>query len=222
MSICVLVMTDGRRECLARTLVSLREKLAGPVTRRVIHDDSGDIEFQAWVRQQDPDFELISTGTRSGFGGAYRNAWRWVAENVDQPFLFSTEDDFVMQRRVDLRAMRDVLQAAPDVAQVALRRQAWNPAEIEAGGVVEQHPGDYADAKIAGWPVLLHRRFWTTNPSLHRTSMCRSGWPGDPRSEGLHTARLLRDSATRFAYWGSRDSGVWAEHIGHERVGRGY
>ena len=38
----LLVMTDGRVDCLSRAIESARENLCGEVTHKVIHDDTGD------------------------------------------------------------------------------------------------------------------------------------------------------------------------------------
>jgi hypothetical protein len=146
--------------------------------------------------------------------------------------VFSTEDDFLFARPVDLSAMGAVLDANPHLVQLALRRQPWNAEERSAGGIVEQHPEAYTEHRDSeGRAWLEHRLFMTTNPSLYRRSLCAMGWPDVPRSEGQLTAYLLRHGVTttgmpaervRFGFWGARDSGEWCEHIGHERVGTGY
>lgn len=229
MNTCLLVMTDGRAEYLIRTLASLDAMVSGAFSRRVIHDDSGDRAYWAWLRGEYPTYDLVATPARSGFGGAYRSAWTYLSSTPEE-WAFTTEDDFVFTRPVDLAAMVDVLTNRAHLVQMALRRQAWNSDEIAAGGVVERHPGAYAahwDEQGRQW--LQHRLFWTTNPSLYRMDLCRLGWPEGDRSEGVFTQRLLTEGApgvpapaVRFGYWGSRNSGVWVEHIGEERVGSGY
>lgn len=220
--IALVVMTDGRRDCIAQTIPSALERLHGPITRRIIHDDSGDPAYHDFLHLAFPEFDLITTPGRSGFGGAYNHAWRHLAR-LDEPFVFSTEDDFTFNRDVDLQALVDVLNENPCLAQLALRRQPWNDEERAAGGIVEQHPGDYREMFDQGhrhW--LEHRRFFTTNPSLYRRSLCTHGWPNIPQSEGMFSARLFTDPHVRCGFWGSRDSGEWVTHIGYERVGVGY
>lgn len=219
--IAVVVMTDGRRDCIEQAIASMHH-LHGPITRKLIHDDSGDSDYRGWLVATFPQFDLVATGNRSGFGGAYNNAWRHLAR-LPERFVFSTEDDFVFTRPVDLLAMADVLDENLCLHQLALRRQPWNPEERLAGGIVEQHPGDYRELFDHGhrhW--LEHRRFFTTNPSLIRRSLCEQGWPTDEHSEGVFSHRLFVDPAARCGFWGSRDSGEWVEHIGHQRVGTGY
>ena len=78
-------------------------------------------------------------------------------------------------------------------------------------------PGDFTDEG----PVSRHRRFFTTNPSVYRASLCERGWPQEPHSEGVFTHRLLADGFD-FAFWGGRFDPPAVTHIGAERTGRGY
>lgn len=239
--IALLVMTDGRLDCIDRAIPSALEHLQGQITRRIIHDDSGEPDYRAWLRARfgGLGFEVIyHPAGRQGFGGAYRNAWRFLTQ-CQEPFVFSTEDDFTFNRLVPLDGMVRVLEDNPHLAQLALRRQPWNDQERAAGGIVEQHPGDFVECLsnqleshfaprgqlglvpyIPTW--LEHRRFWTTNPSLFRRSLCLQEWPDAEHSEGVFTHQLLEDPDLRFAFWGARDSGEWVHHIGNERVGTGY
>jgi hypothetical protein len=219
--IVLLVMTDGRRDCVARTLSSAIANLEGPITRVVIHDDSADPDHRAWLQRAAPDAEVVwHYAGRQGFGGAIRNAWKHVAAGPER-FVFHLEDDFTFNGPVDLAAMAEVLDDEPHLVQLALRRQPWNDAELAAGGIVEQHPTDYIEATDhAGRSWLEHRRFFTTNPSLYRRALCASSWPEGAESEGRFTHQLLADPEVGF--WGARDSGEAVTHIGDQRAGVGY
>jgi len=216
-SICLVVMTDGRDRYLHESIASLLDNIHGRITRRLIHDDSGDPEHAAMLTSRYPGWGVVTTPGRSGFGGAYRHAWTHIARHVPEPFVFSTEDDFIYNRAVNLDAVAHLLELHPHVAQIALRRQPVNGDEIAAGGVVELAPESFTDRETAGWPWLEHRRFWTTNPSLHRSIVCREGWPPDPQSESAWTTRLFADPTITVGYWGARDDGPWVTHIGNER-----
>lgn len=224
--IALLVMTDGRVDCISQTIASAEANLSGPITRRIIHDDSGNADYQEWLTKQFPTYDLIGSHVRRGFGGAIRSAWEYLVENEDsQPerYVFHLEDDFAFDRPVDLSDLIDVLDANNHLVQLALRRQPWNDEERAAGGIVESHPGDYTQCFGPGGAAWLeHRRFYTTNPSLYRRSLCRQGWPEREQSEGHFTQHLLGDSRLRFGFWGARDSGEWVTHIGSERAGVGY
>jgi len=222
--IVLVVMTDGRRACIEQTIPSALAQLDGPISLKVIHDDSGDASYRLWLRQRfgGAGWVILGDGPRSGFGAAYQRTWQWLAGHVSEPWVFSTEDDFTFNHGVDLRAVVEAMEAEPRLRQIALRRQPWNPDEVAAGGVVELRPDEFHDATVAGHDLLAHRLFWTTNPSLHRTDLCRVGWPDGPQSEGIWSAQLFADPDALCAYWGARDSGEWVRHIGDARVGVGY
>ena len=224
--IALLVMTDSRRHCIEHTLDSACENLQpwALISELWIHDDSGDPEYQTWLRLRYRSFTVVSTAGRSGFGGAIRSAWATLRSSSKADYVFHLEDDFTFNHPIDLAAMMRLLDEQPHLAQVALRRQPWNDDERDAGGIVESHPCDYTDRTdglLLHW--LEHRRFFTTNPSLYRRQLIVDhDWPDGSESEGHFSAQLFGDPAARSAYWGARDSGEWVTHIGAERVGTGY
>lgn len=244
--IALLVMTNGRREYLPRTLASMEEMVTGPITRRIIHDDSGDPTYWAWLADMFPSYSLLRTGGRAGFGGAIRSAWHYLRGLDSEEYVLHLEDDFLFHRPVDLAAMVAVLEEQPHLVQLALRRQPWNDHERRAGGLVQQFPEAYREATDnSGRTWLEHRLFFTTNPSLYRRSLCWLAWPEGAQSEGHFGYQLFTDQASLLssrrswaqwqastgavpqdevcaAFWGSRDSGEWVEHIGHHRTGTGY
>ena len=228
MTIALLVMTDGRRECIARTIPEFLFSLDRPdlVSELVIHDDSGDPDYSGWlVDEFGPlGFRVHATPGRSGFGGAIRSAWTHLRATSSARFVFYLEDDFVPRRTVPLAEMMSVLLAEPELVQLALRRQPWNEHERAAGGIVEQHPDAYHErTDTAGRAWLEHRLFFTTNPSLYRMALVLDEeWPDGAQSEGRFSHHLLGDDRIRFGFYGARDSGEWVEHIGAERVGTGY
>lgn len=231
MTVAVLIITDGRDEYLDRTVAAAQEHLTGgPIVEWWMYDDTGDHAHRVDLAARYPDMSHIHAGTRQGFAGAIRHSWDRLARLSQASHVFHLEEDFVITRRTDLTAMAAVLDEHPELVQLALRRQAWNAAERTAGGLVEQHPTAYTDrCDDHGNTWLEHRLFYTSNPSLIRLSLCTAGWLVVDRSEAHYSAELLQHGLPgqpgdelRFAFWGSRYSGVWAEHIGHTRVGTGY
>lgn len=232
MSVCLCVRTDGRREYIQPTIASAEEKLHGDITTKIIHDDSGDPKYQAWLWDQfgPLGYSVIHTDARSGFGAAYNHAWNYLTMNVKEPWIFNLEDDFLFQKDIYLDGMIRVMNEHPYIIQMALRRQPWNDVEEAAGGVVECNPEAYEEKRLnvfsesnrmyIAW--LEHRLFWTTNPSLFRRQLCEGGFSTEVLAEGLMTFKFLTDDEKRFAYWGGRESGVWVEHIGVERAGTVY
>jgi hypothetical protein len=217
--IVLVVMSDGRSDYLTRSVASFAH-LHGTITTRIIHDDSGDDDHHAWLRRHFPDFQLVTTHGRQGFAGAYRSARNWLKTCTVEPFILSTEDDFVINRPVDVDDMAAALTGNPHLIQLVLKRQPWNPAEQAAGGIIEQHPDDYTQR--AGW--VEHRRFFSTNTSVYRRSLLDVEWPEGADSEGHFGIGLLDryGPTARFAFWGAKDDPPLISHIGHERIGVGY
>ena len=104
----LLVMTDGRVDCLSRAIESARENLCGEVTHKVIHDDTGDESYREELRATFPDFDVIGQPTRQGFGGAIRSAWAALSGRPER-FVFHLEDDFTFNAPIDLPPMQHVL-----------------------------------------------------------------------------------------------------------------
>jgi hypothetical protein len=154
--ITVMVMTDGRRECIVPAIESLT-RLQGPVSARVIHDDSGDPDYLAWLLETFPGWTVVATGKRSGFGGAVRSARRWLTLHTTSHYVWWHEDDFILTRDVDVSAMAGTLDAERDVVQLALRRQSWNDRERVAGGVLVGFAVVVAErSTCACHPATLH------------------------------------------------------------------
>jgi hypothetical protein len=228
-NVALLVMTDGRDAYLDRSLASASEMLDG-ITTRWMHDDTGDDAYRRQLARRYPQYQQLGRGPRRGFGGAIQWAWANLAAAAADTFVFHLEADFLFRTPLDLRVWCQLLTERPYLAQMATRRQAWNPDEIAAGGVIEQHPNDYVDHRDhAGQQWLEHRRFFTTNPCLYRRSLCFTGWPDVKHSEGIFGHRLLAGGTpettaeeVRFGFWGTRTDRPAVEHIGHDRAGTGY
>lgn len=221
--IAILVMTDGR-DTIEQTIPSAEQQLSGTISERWIHDDTGNEQNARRLERRFPEWTVIRSSGRSGFGGAIDNAWRILRAKSSARFVFHLEDDFTFPRPIKLGDLGAILDAHHHLAQVALRRQPWNADELAAGGIVEQHPADYTEVTdpTTGLSWLEHRRFFTTNPSLYRAELMARRWPRCPSSEGMFSIELFTDPATRSAFLGARSSGESCHHIGTTRVGSGY
>lgn len=224
--IAALYRTDGRREYLVRSIESFEEHVVGPITRRIIHDDSG--EDPSWLFQTFPGWEIVCTNGRSGFAGAIQSAWRYL-EDADEQFVFDCEDDFTFNGLVNLYALADLLTAQAHLAQISLVRQRWG--NEPEGGFMAQAPQWYTQRKEDQYEWVETRRNWTTNPSLYRQEVVHIGWPDAPDSEGYFGFALKEDiglpwgitpDKVQFGLWGAIGDPPSIEHIGLERIGVGY
>lgn len=222
MSVAVLVLTDGRDEHLHRTMDSWAEVLDHPaVTERWMHDDSGDRDHRARLAEQYSTFRQIGVGPRRGFTGTMDHVWWHLRRYGATRYVLHLEDDFLLNRPLDLDSILDVLEGRPHLAQVALRRQSWSAAEHLAGGVVEVEPDAWRQWTVGRHEWLERRGWWTCNPSVYPISTTAYGWPRGKLSE-ITFARVMAAAGLSSAFWGPRSSPPWVEHIGTERVGHGY
>jgi hypothetical protein len=218
----LLVFTDGRGDLLEKTLESAgRELLFDGLITPIIIDDSGDPDYANHLEHTYRRFGQIHHDHRLGFCATVADAWTHVPPSTD--FVFHLEDDFVFERRINIGHLADVLDENPKLAQITLMRQAWNPEEVAAGGVIALQPDaftDHHDDQDRYW--LEHRLYFSTNPSIYRRSLTKAGWPVDARCEGLFSHQLLADPDLIFGVWGARTDDPWVTHIGEHRVGTGY
>lgn len=219
MTIALLVITDGRKEYIHKTIESASLNLEGPMGPMFMFDDSGEELHRRWLRINFPNFELIYKPIRQGAGGAINSAWEHIKQ-YDFDYVFHLEDDFTFNRKIPLNDMIRVLENNSNVFQMALRRQAWNNNEIEAGGVIEQWPDKFHQQD--GW--ISHRMFFTTNPSVYRKLLIETrDYPDIKDSEGHFTVSIKEsDPDNLFGYWGQKTDAPWVTHIGSLRKGSMY
>jgi hypothetical protein len=194
-----LLISDGRADYKERTLDSAKESLPEP---------------EHFIDVEDSSHEL-------GFAGAIQAGWNQVIE-TDAEFVFHCEGDFLFGRPVPIERMVAVLERRPHLAQICLKRQAWNAQEKAAGGIVELNPDIYTQHVDRGDIYTSHRNCFSTNPCLYSAALCHQGWPQVEHSEGAFTHRLLEDPEVRFAFWGAKFDPPLVEHIGVARAGKGY
>lgn len=227
-NVAMVMFTDGREHVFDTDRIDSWVRLAGQCGERMIFDDSADRRFRARLLETFEGWTVTSWGERRGFGGTIRSAWQLLAADPTVSHIFHLEDDFRCVADVELGHLVGVLERHPHLVQVALRRQAWNDAEIAAGGIVELNPHAYDQSSddYATW--LEHRLFFTTNPSLYRRTLCGMTWPPGAQSEGVFTHSVLRFGSpeaspdkVRFAFLGKRYNDNQVEHFG-QRAGIGY
>lgn len=213
-----LLTSPRKQRTIERTLASFEQHVSPRPAALCAYAD-GDVTIPL-VYDGQMGWDVSGARSQGGFCRATRNLWKHVARSVEG-WVFWLEDDFTFTRSVDLRDLACVLEAEPQVKQMAFYRNPVNAEERAAGGFIKQHQEEYA-AKGGGRSRWFEtRRNWTTNPALFRAKMCRDyDWPDPPFCEGKIGFRIReREPVATFGIWGAGDP--WVEHIG-EREGRGY
>lgn len=211
----LLVLTTGKRETLTKALASAEEKLSGPVGRRLICVD-GYAGTAHEVQKAHPGWDVEPLRA-----GKYPKAVSAAIEKAigsGQRFILFLEDDFTFNEPVDLCEMQAIVERN-DLAQLSLKRQAWYPHELEAGGVIEANP----DAFTQRDGYVEHSAYWTMNPMLtRRSTLAEHKWPQGRDSELRFGRSVFADPRVRAGILGSIEDAPRVEHIGMERAGSGY
>lgn len=231
MPVPIIVLTNGRRDCIFRTIPSARERLTG-VRSITIINDSPDPDYCRWLEDEfiggPLDCNVAHSAGEHGYWQAMRLVWSMARHQMSffgADSVFFLEDDFVFHEDVDLSCLDRVLDEQKHLTQIALRRQPWFANEVEHGGLIEaleaqgQRFEEFTDGKHH-W--IEHRACFTGNPSLIPARTFAHDWPDGAWSESRFGQLLFRDPQARGAYWGRRSDPPRVEHIGHQRVGDGY
>jgi hypothetical protein len=210
---------EDRSGYLLRSLASLAEHVDWPWTQRVIFSDWGPQPALAAIAQEHG-YELAGPEVRLGYTNSMRALWKYLRK-TDATHLFLTEDDFLIDRDVDIEAMASTLDAEPQLAQLALLRHPCYPAEMDPATILG-HPRDaFTERRSDGVAWLEHRRFFTVNPTLIPRWLLAWPWP-----KGLHSEAVFGRSLFRYrkdvcaAFWGSGEP--WISHIGEVRAATVY
>lgn len=206
--IALVIITDGRVDYLDETIESARVNLHGSIDSCHIVNDEPDAHNHIAARYGD--FRLHTHGRRMGLACAVRSAWT-AAKRAGASHVFHLEDDFTFNEPVHVGDMRAMLDGDSRIAQLVLKRQAWNDEERAAGGIIESHPEDYTDR--LGW--VEHRRIFSLNPCLIPMDVCELGWPDGNEAE---FTRVCVDAGYVFGFWGDRNDPPRVHHIGERRA----
>lgn len=209
-----------RSAYLRQSLASLTENVTGPIIQRVV--------YSGWDAELAPELEAIASefgfyiagGGHHGHTGTRRRMWAYLGKRAKGDYIFSTEDDFLYPKQVDLLPFIEVLADDQNLAQIALLRDAFYQDERETGGILGWPEPAFTAVGANGTSRLEHRLFFTNNPSLFRKSLTDKPWPDGVHSETQFGKQLFRDERIRVAFWGDHEE--LTKHIGEVRGGAGY
>lgn len=220
----LIVVTHGR-PCLRETLEAFRARV-NPQPREVyvIVDGGQSDALDAMTPWNAIPFYVERTEPR-GFCCATARAWQMAAEplgaGADGPtHVFWLEDDFVVEREIDLMPLAVVLEVE-ELAQMALYRDPYSDEERMVGGYLNRPDRKYWPQRTLGHDWYRHDHYWTTNPSLFRREFAaRNTWPMGPECEGHFSLQLAELGLARYGVWG--DGSRWVRHVASRDGGFGY
>ncbi len=209
MSIGLCIISDGRFDYLAECINSLEARVAYPYVRKVIVDDSGELNIQLRVRQAFPDYEVLAHKRRWGIAAAIHTAWDAMLE-TDADYVFHVEQDFTFNEPIDLDDLVRILKDHDELANVTLKRQPYSPVEEAAGDFMRVNSSWYTDRDgYVEWSKIF-----CCNPSLVRREVIELA---PFKSEGDFAA-VCREAGYRFAFYGQKADPPRVTHIGEYRA----
>ena len=200
----VCVTSCARLDLLAETMRSFRAFNRGG--RTIISEDSADLAVVAAIEAAYPDARVLSGPERIG---QMRSIDRMFSQ-VETPYLFHLEDDWVFEGPVAWDALRELMATRPDVSNVCVR----DFDEIKPKYRVRSDPAECRGASFRVMRLDAHPEFfgWSNGPGLMRTALYHAYAPFGRMRHDQMSALIKRDGR-REAYM---IPGV-AHHIGQQR-----
>lgn len=220
MKVLLGVIGNGRSDLLAQTMASLEEKAKYPFYKRILIDDTGNAEYAVELEEKyGSKFHVIAHPENRGLSGSIRTLWE-AAQILDVDYIFHVEEDFTFNVEPPIEKMISILNMAPHLWQVALKRQPVNADEAAVGGFMQQDPSAYVQFYSNHDPSLVwveHRKFFTLNPCVYSINITRPLWPkGGGEKEFGETVFLNEESAC--AFLGTVNDPPLVTHIGNYRA----
>jgi len=222
-SIDLIITTNGRKEYILPTINSWKNFIDLNINKKIIIDDSGNKEYQEWLKETFPDFEIMPLGpVNMGFSFLMKT---WLVDlELNSKYLLLLEDDFLLLEELDVDKILNILDNNENVIQLTLKRQAWSQEEVAAGGMIERLFNGCNFIQKDDW--FEHREFFTTNPSFMNIERLRSySKPIYEKVDGLITegefgSALFESNKDLYsAFLGKIFDTHKVEHIGHIRTG---
>lgn len=217
--VCWLLITDGRLGVLEKTLDSWKEKLCARISHIMIVDDSGEKSYnERMSKLHSHEVDAIYHHTkRLGYSATIQDSWSKIP--ADCHYILHLEDDFLLNRELDLSQMIDVLKHDKKVAQIGMLRQPWSAAEINVGGFLKLYPADYHNAVYCigarhYYPVIINSHNWSFNPCIYPREITELGFPSGSYEAECKFTEKLKDRICLI--WGPLNQEPLVHHFGQQ------
>jgi len=170
------VIGNGRSELLDGTIQTLLSNVNCDFYKKIMINDTGNQDYHNYLTENYGDiFEIISHSSNQGLSGSIMSLWD-RSSDYGFDYIFHVEEDFLFNFQIDIFELVSVLNADPNLAQIALKRQPVNDFESSIGGFMNADPSSYQKHCLGNLKWLSHRNFFTLNPSLYPRWVVEVGW----------------------------------------------
>lgn len=211
MGVSLLVITDGRMHELQECIKSLAINVNYDFDYKIIVNDSQDAEFTSFLMNDIDHFTVLHNRPKGGLSGSIRTGWDFLKDKTD--YIFHVEEDFTFPKVINIQDLCFKLEESQAV-QMLLKRDPVlaNPQEAAFGGYIESDP----DAFTQHNGYMTHRKFFSLNPGIYSTNICKIGWP-DGGGEYEFYEHLKQYTNSPCAIYGSKFDAPLVNHIGFTR-----
>lgn len=219
-----ITLTNGRKEYLSKARPTWYDNMSGSITKEYIVDDSGNMDYRQWLKDTYPSATIVPVSDNpAGYTKAMQKCFE-VAINSECKYILHTEDDFLLNIKVDFDELADVLKDNKYLSQIVLQRQSWYEWEKNAP--------TYIDAIISRGEKVYqshhnnitlseHTFYWSCNPNIYPIEIAKLGWPDKSNSELVFTKKVM-DLGYKSALLGDKYVSNHVTHIGENRYGFGH
>jgi hypothetical protein len=219
-----ITLTNGRKDIINITRPSWYKNLAGNVDLEIIIDDSGDGSYREWLSSEYKNAKIIYVDKNpSGFANATSKCFE-VALDSGCKYVLHTEDDFVLNRKLETSNLINILKENKNLSQISLQRQPWYDHEKTKDTIIDSYRAqghEFTEKESNNSFYMEHSFYWTTNPNIYPIEIARLGWPKESSSEIKFTKKIF-SLGYKSAFYEKEGSEPYVTHIGHFRVGSNY
>jgi hypothetical protein len=220
-SLAWITLTNGRKDIMYKARPSWYQNLKGKIDIEIIVDDSGSESYRNWLSSEYKSANIIHVDdTASGYINAMSKCFE-IAVNSGCDYILHTEDDFILNRDLDVSKLINILEKNKNFAQIALQRQPWYDHErgqdtlIHCWRVLGY---EFTEKRLDGCAYVEHAYFWTANPNIYPTKIASIGWPKERDSELQFTKKVFA-LGYKAAFYEKESSENYVTHIGDFRLG---
>lgn len=175
---CLFILTCGRKQYIQDTILSWETNLQNFDGRKIIFDDSGDIEYRQWLRETYGDrYDIIVfSDDNLGLEPMMRNILHFFSTSSYED-IFMLEEDWVLNESLDFKELQNILNTEKSI-QVRVTVEPWYPKQIKFGGVIGAYKEDGTYVEKETYVVFRNNTkdfFWSNNPSIFKADVFRQG-----------------------------------------------
>jgi hypothetical protein len=226
--VCLFILGNGRDGYLERTIDSWEANVVGNITHKIIFDDSGNTEYQAWLEERFGDrFTIVPVAdTNVGQVEAIKFVFNYI-KNLDIDYVLELEEDWMLFRELNLDNIISVMEKNSNILQMRIPRTIWHSEyhniDLVAGSLLRHHKNiPDTRSRYVGkgnkrwflWRGMFY--FWSHNPSLYKKSMVYEEYLEHEVDHEYHFGADLFSKYPRgvVGFWAKNDYDAYITHIG--------